>query len=330
MFLSMRKFFFRNWYKFYMDKSWPLVSYNRNGISLLNIAYPDSTSFYHCMTVKKTDTVQVIGKYPKDSLFWNLVFYDEKGEIFFSIEECDFPNYRYNFFIQNGEIYIGDITVPIPCDYFCMIQRLYTIDTHQLFPKYLPRIKNQSRMVRDITPCERTEFSLSLSRWIRCLNYFYFFKYDRNIDFKYPSHKIVKTLFPNPQATYLVSSPLKHGDILHISGTLPDVIHRDSVFQYMGFMTCNFSSISTDDSISHLDLSKNYEIFVGYENTDWETTKFNSKIHHRLLWRNQNNYPIVVFRILFSSFETIHMGCSDKSISSTLGPFLPKVATLTT
>ena len=75
--------------------------------------------------------------------------------------------------------------------------------------------------------------------------------------------------------------------------------------RYLGFMTCNFIINPTDDCISYEDLKKNLVFMSPLQrriltNLDIKIQKINI-----ILWKKENNCPVVVFRILFEDKDVI-------------------------
>ena len=63
---NWNRIFYNFYYKKYRNQYWPLVSYHRNDISVMNIAFPDNISIYHVASFSKDESVLLEGEYPEN------------------------------------------------------------------------------------------------------------------------------------------------------------------------------------------------------------------------------------------------------------------------
>ena len=319
------KMFLYNIYKYYVNQFWPLLSFQRLGISLMNIAYPDECSIYHCASFCSDINFKIFGEYPSSCLFWNLTFYDTTGAVFLSIEESDFPNHSYEFYIKDHTVHVQNLEITIPDKYFCIIQRIYSNSIDTIFPTYVPLMVDSTgkNLVRYISNKHRLKHSNLFEKRFRKF-YKLFHSKESIIQNSYqfcqpPPEKLAKA-FPNPRAIYFVMKPDSIDSIITLQGIRPRILDRTKIIQYMSIMTSNYETLSTDQSITINNLPEKYNILVGKKDS-LSIRNCETKEQKVLIWNDDNKKPILVLRFLLSSFIFENL----QSYRQNLLPYLPNI-----
>jgi len=90
--------------------------------------------------------------------------------------------------------------------------------------------------------------------------------------------------------------------VIRITGGIPNEIGKNYELRNISFCAANFSSSSTDSSISCYQLPQNYVIYVAYSRPAATNYGYNPQEGHVLLtWNPININPVVVFKILTAS-----------------------------
>jgi hypothetical protein len=320
--------FLNNVYKYYANQFWPLVSFQRLGISLMNIAYPDECSIYHCASFSSENSFKIFGEYPTSCLFWNLTFYDTSGSVFLSVEESDFPNHSYEFYIKDHSVHVQNLEITIPDKYYCIIQRIYSNSIDFIFPKYVPHISDNTvkNLIHYISNNQRLKQSNLFEKRFRKVYKLLHGKetiIQNSYQFcKPPLEKLAKA-FPNPRAIYFVMKPDSIDSIITLQGIRPPILDRTKMIQYISIMTSNYETLSTDHSITINNLPEKYNILIAKKNSlsIHNSKKKKNERQTFLIWNDDNKKPIIVLRFLLSSFffENLH------SYRNNLFPYVPNI-----
>ena len=333
-----QKFFYQWCYKKFTNQFWPIVSYHKHDISVLNIAYPDRTSIYHSTSFDAKDTVILSGSYPENCLFWNITFYDDRGIMFYHVEESDFPSFQYTIIVSQKKDFTPSV-IP-PCRYFSVIQRLYTVPYEDMFPKYLPNIRVIGKSVSYPLPETRVIQSTRLQDNFRWFSFYkspsVVFPNINRHEFFIPSISQMENVFMNPQALYMILFPPSSSSILRINGVLPPNVGHDCLIQYISFMTGDLGTTRTDNAVSYFELSYKYTLFVCKDATRVKNHPLYDSDTDRILeWNSCTKCPVLIFRILLSSFQTIqpHHFFQDTPVEKDVleplfGQIYPRVSTI--
>ena len=295
-------------YKKYLYQSWPLTSYHKNDLSIMNVGFPDNTSVLHFSTFRSDQDVLLSGEYPDNCLYWNLVFYDTFGRAFASIEQCDFPSRSYQLFLSQKKNLRKNIRVIAPpTKYFCALQRIFSVPYSTLFPMYLPNITYcDGSDVYSVSPTTRVQDSIEFQKTFYTLlslrrNYISKTLKDQvNLhDFFLPGRNYMERFFWNPTVMMLFAFP-KRGKLMKIKGSLPNIGH-DCFLQYISFMTCDFQTTETDECSPYFGLPHDYEIFV----SDNPMVLYKKGYQHTLSWNPSTKNPVFVMYLVFSSFHSV-------------------------
>lgn len=305
------RFFYNFYYMNYMNQYWPLVSYHRNDISVMNIAFPDNISIYHVASFSDKESVLLEGEYPENCLFWNLTFYDNMGKVTHCVNESDFPNRFYRILVSKVKSKTSVYQIFPPCSFYAVIHRMYTVTDEPFTRRYLPKISlcfsNVSYPSPEYRLMHSIQFQERFRNYVRWYTFFDKFRMSNNFwdvdmhQFFVPSVKTLKNVFANPQALYMIAFPKKN-KIMRIQGILPSIGH-DCLIQYSSFMACDLSSFGTDSSVSYFSHYSDYNIYVCFKD---RLQSFSTKLSERdsvLTWENDNKKPMVVYRLIFSSFQ---------------------------
>ncbi len=308
---NWNRIFYNFYYKKYRNQYWPLVSYHRNDISVMNIAFPDNISIYHVASFSKDESVLLEGEYPENCLFWNITFYDNMGKVAHCVNESDFPKRFYRILVSKVKSKTSVYQIIPPSSFYAVIHRMYTVTDEPFTKRYLPTISlcfsnvsypsAEYRLINSIQFQDRFRFYVS---WYNFFDNFRLSSKFSDVDihqFFVPSLKTLKNVFSNPQALYMIAFPKKN-KIMRIHGILPSIGH-DCLIQYSSFMACDLSSFGTDSSVSYFSHYSDYNIYVCFKEKHDMLSKKISDRDTILTWEASNTNPIVVFRILFSSFQ---------------------------
>ncbi len=333
--LWKRYFTIVSFYEKFLFRFWPIVSYHKNDLSIMNLGFSESNGVSHISTFCSKEDVILSGEYPENCLYWSLVFYDTIGRVFASVEQSDFPLRKYEIIVSQKQLSKQTIRhICPPTKYFSVIQRIYSAPYTTLFPQYLPCIEYSNKgVVYDVTPIERVRDSMEFQKSFQTLlslehcNIPNLREQVNLHQFFLPGQTYMERFFLNPQALILFAFP-KRGKIMKIKGTLPNV-GCDSFLQYISFMTCDFSSTVTDDSISYFELPYDYEIFI----SDNQMALYDEGYDYTLLWNPRTKYPVVVMYIILSSFQSItprHFLKSDTPVDGSeirewFGEMIPQI-----
>ncbi len=242
----------------------------------LNFAYPDFSVQYF-VTTFRPGTVTMTGTIPKTGLeFFSISVYGTNGLPVYA--KCDVDLCPDESFVYHETLHFKTVSA--------LIVRFYRKNPKESFEKFLPifslektRVSNSMR----ISMSEKLESCL-LPRIV---------KQNKNIlhvlgqrtEFFKPSNKMLKSLFPNPFAYYLIAIPQSPYGWIDIHA--PPFSKED--YRFVGFMASNYSTTETDDSIRLPTGNKKYRVWFGYG-----PRKRNMKYY--LQWKKTNHFPILVYR----------------------------------
>ena len=319
-------------YREYLYKKWPIVSSvgKDQDDNILNTGFPDYSNIYYIASFEKKNKVVIEGKVPDNILFFSLTLYDNKGEVIYSIDDKDLyqeTEKTYKIQIENNTISYNNKSEDIEkklSNTYCIIQRVYrTKKTPTIYPDYVPTINIKGIEVTDVNNESRIEYSNKLQSLLYKLSEYkfksihkmnivdideslenYFKKININ-EFFLPAKSQLNLVFPNHYSDYLIAFP-NESRVMKITGKLPDNIGMNQNFRSINFMTCNFITTATNDSISHEDLEKTYRIYVSFTKEDAEQNGFQENSGDKLLlWKKENDVPVVVFRVLFEGKDVM-------------------------
>ena len=307
-FLWQRYFTILSLYKKYLYQSWPLTSYHKNDLSIMNVGFPDMTCVLHFSTFCSNQDVLLSGEYPDNCLYWNLVFYDTFGRAFSSVEQSDFPSRSYQVLVSQKKSLRKNIhVVAPPTKYFCVVQRIFSVPYTILFPTYLPSITYCDKSgVYSVCPTTRVQDSIEFQKIFYTLSSFGNNYISKTLndqvnlhDFFLPGRNYMERFFSNPTAMMLFAFP-KRGKLMKIKGSLPN-IGQNCFLQYISFLTCDFRTTATDECIPYFELPCEYEMYV----SDNRMALYKEGYEHTLSWNPSTKSPVFVMCLVFSSFHSV-------------------------
>ena len=321
-------------YRRFSNLYWPIQSICDENEKILNIAFPDSSVLYFISSFHSKDNIILQGKIPKTLHLWNIGFYDSEGKIFHSIHDKSFPSQKFTISISEFIHESSSTHVRSPKNsMFCVVLRFYlSKETLPIIPSFLPEIIVNKKKIKTLPYETRIKYSKHVESFFTS----FFAKKNYPIDVSYNIHEFflppkqqVDMFFPNPHAEYLVVFPSKH-NVLKVEGSIPSNIgFQNDSLRYLGFMTCNLLTTSTDESLSFDELPKKYTLYVAFSQKNAERYGFNPNEDHKLLlWNLQTNKnPILVFRIvsIFKYFFSSSYPISNSVLKTMIPSFLPKV-----
>jgi hypothetical protein len=318
-------------YREYLYKKWPIVSSvgKDQDDNILNTGFPDYSSVYYIASFEKKNQVVLDGKVPDDITFLSIILYNNKGEAIYSIDDKNLykdTEKTYRVEIKDNKISYNKKSENIEkilSETYCIIYRVYrTKKTPTIYPDYVPTINIKGIEVTDVDNNSRMKnsnklqdlvYKLSESKFKRIhkINTVdideslenYFKKININ-EFFLPAKSQLSLVFPNHYSDYLIAFP-KKSRVMKITGKLPEDIGMNQKNRYIGFMACNFITTATDDCISHEDLKNEYSIYISFTEEDAVQNGYKDTEDKLLLWKKENNCPVVVFRVLFESKDVM-------------------------
>lgn len=277
-------------YMKYYYQLWPIVS---RSPAMLNVAFPDYSVQYFVMSFPKNATVSLVGTIPESIRFWSITLYDTTGTSFQSWNDTLYPTNDYNLQFTTTQICAMIIR------YYTNTTNSLTLTTTTFLPSTLPTILVEGRKLRTVTADQVIKNSNQLEGLLyktctRQAKKYNFSGMNRH-QFFLGNPKAMQMMFPNSNAMYLITFPTST-QVIKIQGTLPPAIGRKENIRFVGFMACNLYTTRTDDSISDMDLSSSYTLYVAYtkEAAVQHGYKKGDKL---LLWDASTNiHPVVIYR----------------------------------
>jgi hypothetical protein len=265
------RWFIRNLYVRDASLYFPVVS---NAPQCLNFAYPDFSVQYF-VTTFHPGKITLRGEIPMSKLhFFSIAIYGTDGLPIYSKSDAD---------LGTNQPYAETITLKTVA---ALIVRFYRKDPSEHFDSYLPEISIPKKKV---TMAMRISASKTLGKLLLPK----IVKQNRQMakllpsqpQFFKPDDRMLKSLFPNPFAHYLIAKPSsQHG---YIDITTP--VFRNDDYRFVGFMASNYSTTETDDSISLPVGKKQYRIWFGIGPAE-------KHMKYYLRWKSSNQFPILVYR----------------------------------
>lgn len=277
------KRFFTHLYQTHENQGWAVIA---KAPSYLNVALPDFSVQYIIATFHKKDTILIQGTVPEAS-YVSLTVYDTSG----------MPYSWLYLTTKNTDSFQVEIGKELKCpssDRYALILRVY--QSEQAFS--YPTIYRNGEKLKPLLKSEIYENTLVITETVKQL-------LSRNLrltirsgkKFFMPIQTQKRGLFINPDAAYLVASPVengpRHSSVILILGTLPP---RTDKRCYVGFMACRLSTTETDDCIGWDQLPLKYRIYVAYSKRHALCHGYHEKTDHLILWKSENDSPIVVYR----------------------------------
>jgi len=281
------RLFFGNLYREYRGAGWSLVSHSPR---LLNVALPDFSVQYYIASFGSGDDVVLTGSIPsaEDVLYYSIVVYDTHGLPVTAINDTRLDA-QFSYRIQKPST-----------AYYAVVVRMYlrTAVAKKLQTGYLPTI------LLNGAPLPTTKISVLRENTVKLQDVIGGFLSKRSLpsmaevktsDFYIPAYKNLATLFPNPDALYLVSFPTDGHRVFKITGVLPATIGRADDLRFMGFMACNLRSTATDSCISFSEMAQEYVVWVACSKKEAVASGYNGT-DPLLLWKSDNTHPFIVMR----------------------------------
>ena len=327
----------------YLKKEWPIISSvskdEKN--NTLNTGFPDFSCVYYIASFEKKNKVELDGEVPDNILFLSLSLYNNMGEVIYSVDDKNLyqntnqntKKNNYKVKIEDNKISYNEISKDIGeklSDTYCIIYRLYkNVDTTTNDLNFIPKINIKDEVIVGVNDESRMKDSNKLQDLIYRLskNKFkkiiptntvdmneslknYFLKININ-EFFLPAQSQLSLVFPNHYSDYLIAFP-NESRVMKITGKLPEKIGMNQKIRYLGFMTGNFITTATDDCISYEDLKNKFSIYVSFTKEDAGKYGYKDTEDKLILWKKENNCPVVVFRILFQDKDVMFPSIDNK------------------
>lgn len=316
---------FSQLYSKFLNQDWPVVSSISSIPPTLNVAYPDSSIIYYVATFNSSDMVVLSGTVPPNIYFFSIVVYDSLG-LPTSLNFTPSSNYNYELGL--------DATYKTPPGDYCVIVRVYkTSNTPSIYPNYVPKISiNGGKIpVKSVSNSQRIVNSNLIQELLwKSFNSAYSSKTPTELfpninvnEFFLPSVEQMASVFPNPNAKYLIVFPTSN-NVIKVTGVLPPSIGYNMSISFISFMASNMDHTSTDDSISFSKLGQKYTLFVAYSIQDAVKCGYNPLNDKLLLWKSDNKYPLLIYREVrpssTNSISTDYKALSLFTINNSLSP----------
>lgn len=278
------KYFMGSLYKKYEPYYFPLMS---KAPEFLNYAYPDFSVQYFISTFTKKENITLTGLIPNSKInFFCITLYDKDGLPYYSKNDnfINITNNDPNYLEYQETIEIKESSA--------LILRFYTKNEYQNedFYKYLPsistfknfnieKIKTNSSKLGDLLQEKISKQDNYVTLEVLKKNYFY-----------KPDKSKLKNMFPNENAEYLIAFPKTNTILIKIK---TEYFCKED-FRFIGFMASNYQTTGTDSSISLEKSNQEYRIWVCYYD---KINDLNIQTNDQILyWKNDNEYPILVYR----------------------------------
>ena len=262
------QWFIRKLYLRDVSLYFPIMS---NAPEYLNFAYPDFSVQYF-VTTFRPGKITLEGKIPRSKLhFFSITLYGVDGLPIYSKSDADMST-----------SYVETVDLDVVA---ALIVRFYRKNPKESFEKYLPTL---SVAKKEVTRSARLAASKKLEKLllpkIAKQNIRIAEILPTEPQFFKPNDQMLKSLFPNPFAHYLIARPSSQQGYIDI--TTPSFTMDD--YRFVGFMLSNYSTTETDDSIS-LSGNRRYRIWFGVGPPD-------KHMKYYLQWKSSNAFPILVYR----------------------------------
>lgn len=282
--------FLHSFYAEFSGQGWSLLS---SAPHYMNVAFPDFCIQYFIASFSKKDQVIVTGRIPfLEVSYWSLTLYDTNGLPLYNWTDKDFIGEQYSLSLYNGS------PTRLP-DYYTLIIRFYRNSDyiHSNMFTWLPRLHCNGLELEPVPIRKRNHDSLSMTVKLYQLLTKRRFSSIQKPRFFLPPSKNLNSLFPNPDAMYLVAFPSKT-NVIKIKGKLPKNIGINFSRRFLSFMAGDLATTATDDSISNGQLSENYLLFVAFEKKEAKKYGFDPEDphHHLILWKKGNQNPLLIYR----------------------------------
>jgi len=318
-------------YKKYLNQYWPIISTLDHSPPLLNIAFPDSSVTYYASFFNSKDNVLIYGTIPPNIYFWSLCMYDIEGNPIQSWNYSQFPTNKY--LLELGPNFI----IP-PDGNYCIINRIYN-QQNPFDEIYLPSIQIYHKNVKPVSDKDR----ITNSNYVQNLIWKLFnFKYGNKSPYQLvpdvsnyhtfflPSQLLLSSVFPNPSAKYLIVFPSTN-NVIKVKGTLYPSIGYNNTVLFISYMASDLSKTSTDISINFTQLAHEYTLYVAFSKIEAIKFGYNEKNDQLLLWSNDNQYPVLIYREVSISNNTPLFTLNNQTISiegkdveNVMGIYYPK------
>lgn len=270
-----------------------------------NIAFPDYYSIYIVSFLPSQQKIDFTSFKNTKYLLFSITLYDYTGKI---IDSYDDVNETKNIYITSQ------------C---CMsIIRLYSNEPIKTFDNILLENNNLTRNMIQNNTQKITKIYFNLFQ-LRKLNI------DRNIHGFHFCKENTSLYFINPRAKYLIHTMNNINNTIIIKSKKPDCGYNKPI-RYFAYMTCNIMTTETNDCISCDDLQNEYTIYISknYKNAKLNGYDVNNKSHKFIVWKQDNKYPMVVYREIRmdnNGLFSLSNDASQDDIQKAMGEYYPKV-----
>jgi len=315
------RLYFKNLYKKYLHQGWPLVCH---APKFLNIALPDFSVVYRLASFQKTDSVQIIGVPPHYYSYYSFYMYDDSGLPIGGISD-------QNITVVDGvyKLTVGKELPKPSTDYYCIIYRVY----YKNFIQEEPPIFLLNGLIVQPTPFSQVSketLTMASSLTNRLTNRSIQIE-DKSPYFIKPPDAKLNALFPNPDSKYMLLFPLSTDDyVLKITGKMPSKIGYNYPLRFVGFMSCNLKTTSTEACISYLELPSSYCIWVAKNKKQAIKAGWKDEKNTFIRWSSDDNaIPLLVYREV--RIDNKGLGNKNikplevKSVEKALGKYYPNV-----
>lgn len=282
------QYFIKNLYRKYEPYYFPIMA---KAPKYLNYAYPDFSVQYFITTFGENETITIEGIIPKYKInFFSFTLYEKNGLPYYSKND-----YTINIVKETDE-FIHYKETFTTLEYSALIIRFYVKKQYENdnFYNYLPTL-SENKIFQKVETIEQNSINVGniLQERIKeqnnikeeSLQNHYFFK---------PARDKLNNLFPNANAEYLIAFPRTFLLLITIK---TEVFTRED-YRFIGFMTSNYETTATDNSISLEEGNTNYRIWVCFKKDVnlLQNVPFHPLTDKVLCWDDDNKHPILVYR----------------------------------
>ena len=278
----------------YNGEAWNLISHasEQRLTNALNVAFPAFQCQYWATSFSEKETVQLKGSFPRWAEYAALTMYDETGSVLKDKNGNDVSiNCKQDGYLA-GKEFCWRVAISEPC---VVLNRIYSASGEKLLSDDEKFEVTVGQKLLSTAPTTRAySTGKVLERPLQYLLGKEMSSGGNNIPLDSqmykPPNTVLPGLFPNANATYLLSKIKDDTNCLVFEGDIPSKTqHASGHYDFYGFMAVDFTTTATIQSINQWDMghwgSGRYSLFFARTEADAVTAGYNKENarHFKLL-----------------------------------------------